>query len=246
MRYFFGKLQRWYRRRKYTHSTTVRFAFPAIIALSAVISFATALLSSASYVRIDTDPTHVAAGDQITINVYASASIPTNAVDLKIAYPEEQLDIEGIDTGESIITIWTEEPYAKDGQIYLRGGVFRKGFLGEHLIAKVKARTVASGVARIVASESVFLAGDGKGSTVAVSNTGSEKALVEIDEKGNLNSEVSIGIVADLDGNGKVDFSDIQRFLSAWHSNQSSFDLSGDGRMTFKDFGILLAHVFFR
>ncbi len=246
MRYTFAKIIRWYRKRTRPHGATVRYAFPAVIALSAVVSFAATLLSDTSYVRISTVPKHVVAGEEITISVFASAHVPTNAVDLKIAYPEEQLDINSIDTGESVLTIWTEEPYAKDGFIHLRGGVFRKGFLGEHLVARIKARAIESGEAHIVASETVFLAGDGKGTAVAVTHTGSEKASVHIDEAGTLKSLVTIGIVTDIDGDGDVDISDIQDFLLAWRNSQSAFDFNGDGKMTFRDFGILLAHAFLR
>lgn len=245
MRYTFAKLKRWYRQKRNTHSGTVRYAFPAVLAFSALVSFAGALMSDSSYVRIETVPDRVVAGQEVTINIYASAYTPTNAVDLKIAYPEQQLHVDRIDTGESIITIWTAEPYAKDGRVYLQGGVFRKGFLGEHLIARIKAHAIESGVARIVATESVFLAGDGKGTTVAVTNTGSEKANVQIDAAGSLKSTVSIGLITDINGDGKVDFIDIQKFLSAWHNSQSYFDFNGDGKMTFIDFGILLAHAFF-
>lgn len=245
MRYTFAHIKRWYRQKICTKSTTVRYAFPAVLALSAILTFALSAMSESSYVRISTVPEHVGAGETFTINIYAAAHVPTNAVDLKIAYPEKQIKIDSIDTGESIITIWTEEPYAKDGYVYLRGGVFRKGFLGEHLIARINAQAVESGVARIVASQAVFLAGDGKGSTVSVSNNGSEVAQVSVDEAGNLKSNVAIGIVTDIDGDGDVDLSDIERFLSAWRTSTSFFDFNGDGRMTFRDFGILLAKAFF-
>lgn len=245
MRYTWAEFRRWYRLSIRSKSTTVRFAFPAVIAFSALLGVALALMSDASYVRISTVPDRVVAGDKMTISVYASAHTPTNAVDLKIAYPESQLQVDSIDTGESVITIWTEQPYAKGGNVYLRGGVFRRGFVGEHLIARIKARAIDSGVARIVASESKFLAGDGKGSTVTVSNTGQEQVSVQIDAAGNLSSRVAIGLITDIDGDGSVELSDIQLFLAAWNSSQSFFDFNGDGKMTFRDFGILLAYAFF-
>lgn len=240
-------LKRLWKRYTREKSGTVRFAFPAVLTMSAVLGLALAFSSTeSSYVRIDTVPADVSAGDKVTINVYASAHVPTNAVDLKVRYPESQLKIEGIDVGESIITIWTEEPYAKDGYVYLRGGVYRRGFIGEHLIARIQARAIASGVARILASETTFLAGDGKGTVVAVTNTGSERASVHITEAGELKSSMTIGLVTDVDGDGDVDMHDIQNFLVAWRNNQSLFDFNGDGRMTFRDFAIILAHSFFK
>lgn len=245
MQYLPAVIRRWYARHKRSHSGTVRYAFPAILAFASVLSFALVISSGTSYVRIETSPQEVRAGEQVIISVYASAHIPTNAVDIKVMYPESQLTIDSVDVGESIITIWTEEPYAKDGHIYLRGGVFRKGFVGEHLVARIKAHAVSTGSARILASESVFLAGDGKGSVVAVTNNGSEIATVSINEKGTLESKVTIGLVTDIDGDGDVDMGDVRNFLTAWRSETRSFDFNGDGKMTFNDFGILLAKAFF-
>jgi hypothetical protein len=242
-------MRRWRLQQKpFERSSTVRYAFPAVVVFSALLGLALTISSEASYVRIDTTPTEVVAGETFTINVYASAHIPTNAVDIKLTYPERQLDILGIDVGESIITIWTEEPSAKNGVIQLRGGVFRKGFLGEHIIAQINARAVDSGVARILTSETVFLAGDGRGTQVPVTTMGGEKVEVTIDDRGpgKLASRVTIGIVTDIDGDGDVDMTDIERFLSDWHARRSSYDFNGDGRMTFIDFAILLAQSFFR
>jgi len=246
MRFLPAVVRRWCARRTQKGSSTVRFAFPALLAFASAFSLAMVLSSQASYVRIETTPQEVHAGDTVTINVYAFAHVPTNAVDIRVAYPEKQLVVEEIVLGESIITIWTTEPYAEKGNVFLRGGVFRKGFVGEHLIARIRARAVGAGSARILASESVFLAGDGKGSTVPVTNTGSEIATVLIDEAGTLKTTVAVGLVTDITGDGVVDTKDIQNFLKAWTADGSSFDFNGDGKMTFRDFGILLAKAFFR
>ncbi len=246
----FRRLYRtWRMRHRRERSMTVRFAFPAVVVFSAFMGLALTLSSESSYVRIDTTPKEVAAGETFTINIYASAHVPTNAIDIKVTYPEQQLDILGVDVGESIITIWTEEPTAKNGVIQLRGGVYRKGFLGEHVIAHVNARAVDSGVARILASETVFLAGDGRGSQVPVTKLGGEKAEISIGERsleGTLESKVTIGIVTDIDGDGDVDLTDIERFLSDWNARRSRYDFNGDGKMSFVDFAILLAQSFFR
>lgn len=245
MRVQLRMLLRWIRRTSTRRSATVRYTFPILIVVGALLG-AAASTSDTSYVRITTDPREVEAEKTFTINVYAHAAVPTNAIDIRLAYPDDQITIEGIDVGESVITIWTEEPYARNGTVYLRGGVYRRGFLGEHLIARVRAHAKQSGVAHILASDSQFVAGDGKGTIVTVSETGSEETKVYVTRAGELKSTVSIGIVTDIDGDGDVDLSDIHEFLSAWRAKQSVFDFNGDGKMTFRDFGILLAHSFFK
>ncbi len=240
------RYRRWRKMQQGSRSSTVRFAFPAVVVLSSLVGVALAVSSDASYVRIDTDPKEVEAGQEFFINIYASAHVPINAVDIKVSYPERQLDILGVDVGESIITIWTEDPYARGGYVYLRGGVFRKGFLGEHLIARVRARATESGVAKILAAETTFLAGDGKGTVVPVKDGGGEEIAVQAETVAALKSDVAIGIVTDIDGDGDVDLSDIERFLSAWHTKKTGFDFNGDGRMNFRDFAILLAYSFLK
>lgn len=245
MRESFLFLKRFLRYHLRSRSGTVHYAFPAVI-VGALLGAALSLSDSTpSHVRVATEPAEVAAGERFSISVYATAAIPINAVDISVAYPEDQIVIEGIDVGESVITIWAVEPYARNGTIYLRGGVFRRGFLGEHLIARVRARATESGVAHILASESQFIAGDGSGNAVNVVATGAEETRVHVTRAGELKSSVSIGIVTDLDGDGDVDLTDIREFLAAWHAERFIFDFNGDGEMTFRDFGILLAYSFF-
>lgn len=240
-------LRAWRKMHPVSRSRTVRFAFPAVAVLSTLLGIALAVGSSdVSYVRVEASPSAVRAGDTFTISVYAAAHIPTNAVDIQVSYPEGQLDVLGIDTGESVITIWTEDPYARNGTIYLRGGVFRRGFLGEHLIARVTARATETGVAKILASHTTFLAGDGRGTSVGVTRSGEEEARVQIGEATEIKSTIRLGIVTDTDGDGDVDMGDIQAFLAAWHNRAFVYDFNNDGRMTFRDFAILLADSFFR
>ncbi len=237
-------VRRCIRRHTTRRSSTVRYAFPAVVVFSALLAALT-LSPDASYVRVESVPSQVAAGETFTINVYAHAAIPTNAIDISLAYPEQQIAVERVDIGESVITIWTEDPYAAHGVVHMRGGVFRKGFLGEHLIARVKAHALSAGVAHVLASNSEFIAGDGKGSAVSVVNNGSGDTNIYVTKAGELKSTVSVGLVTDINHDGIVDLADVREFLAAWYAKQSIFDFNGDGKMTFRDFGILLARSFF-
>ncbi len=158
----------------------------------------------------------------------------------------DKLVIEGIDTGTSVITLWTEEPYAKDGNIFLTGGTFRKGFVGEHTIAKIKAHAKEAGEARIIIKETQLVAGDGKGSDVPVSDSGSEVKIAVSGSEGIIKGKATISVVSDIDGDGDVDLKDISAFMAAWFSKSSVFDFNGDGKMSFSDFSILLAESFFK
>lgn len=231
---------------RHNRSKTVRLVFPFFAIVALVLGAAVISSGEKSYVRISTTPSFVTAGERFVISVYARAGVPTNAVDIEIEYPDAQIEIKEIDTGESVITIWAQDPYISDGTIYLRGGVFGRGFLGEHLIARFDAEALETGLARIITSESLFLAGDGKGSKVPLEKTGSDRAEVYVSGDGTLSSTITIKIITDLDGDGDVDFSDIRAFMIAWLTRNNIYDFNGDGRMSFSDFSILLADSFFK
>ncbi len=232
----------------HTHYHTVRYAFPVVFVAALIASLASIVAHNQSYVSITTDVQTVAREQEFFIDVEVSAHVPINAVDLQISYPEDTVAIDGIDTGQSVITLWTEEPYAKDGVIYLRGGTFRKGFVGEHEIARIRARALESGEARILLRTTELVAGDGKGTPVAAaSHTESNSVRIMVEgDAGTITGEAAIAVITDANGDGKVNFADITLFMSAWFTQSQVYDFNSDGRMTFKDFSILLADSFLK
>ncbi len=241
-----------------TKSRTVRYAFPMLFVVATAISLGANVINiiNESYIHIESSKTTVKEKETFSIAVYAYAHIPVNAVDIKLTFPTQQVEITGIDTGQSVITLWTEQPYVENNTVILRGGTFRKGFKGKHLIATIQAKAKTSGLASFEISDVMLLAGDGSGSQVAVSNTNQAKAKLYIANKdgvftpentvSGLEGTVSVRIITDIDGDGDVSLTDVNQFLSAWSSRTQIFDFSGDGKMTFRDFGILLSDVFFK
>ena len=232
-------------------SRTVRYAFPFAFITLAVAGAAVLTSQDTSYIRLSSTNSSVDAGDLFTINVYASAHTAVNAIDIAISFPESQVEIEGIDTGESVITLWTEEPYVEGNTVVLRGGTFRKGFLGEHLIAQINARAKQTGTAKFSVDQKTLLAGDGRGSSVSIEETGYESYTLYVNPEGTgdtskLAGAVAVGIFTDVNGDGKVNMSDVMSFMAAWRSQSQSYDFNGDGRMTFVDFAIILADSFFK
>ncbi len=228
---------------------TVRYAFPLVIITALFASLASVVSENSSYVTIRTDTESVVQDETFFVDVTVTAHVPVNAIDLVIAYPEDQITVESIDTGTSVITLWTEEPYTKDGNIYLRGGTFRKGFIGEHTIARIRAKAIESGEARILIENTQLVAGDGLGTVVPVTedtNYNEARIFVTADDTGVISGKAAISVITDTDGDGDVDLADISAFMSAWFTKKSLYDFNGDGKMTFRDFSILLADSFFR
>ncbi len=230
------------------HYDTVRYTFH-IVVLSAILAGLAAVSSqNVSYITITPSKTTVAEGEQFTIDIIATVHVPVNAVDLIISYPENRIQVEGIDTGISVITLWTEEPYAQDGNIYLRGGTFRKGFIGEHTIARIKVNATQSGDVKIFVKDSQLVAGDGQGTEVETTDTYTkdEAKIIVMDDEGIIAGTAEVSIITDTDGDGDVDLADISAFMSAWFTRSNTFDFNNDGRMTFRDFSILLADSFLK
>lgn len=221
-------------------------AFPLVIVALFFAGAAAVVTNSESFVTIQTTPLRVTEGDTFTIDVSVTVSTPVNAVDIIIDYPEDQMEVTGIDTGESVITLWTQDPYAKNGKVYLSGGTFKKGFLGEHKIAKIKARATQSGIAQVLTDSIQLIAGDGLGTEVQVADTSDRGTRVYIANKeGKIEGTASVQIITDINGDGEVDLHDVTAFMSAWFGGSDIFDFNEDGKMTIRDFSILLAKAFF-
>lgn len=237
--------------RRRGRSTTIRYMFPLIVATFGLLG-ATYLSGSSSYVVLTPSPSYVEAGGEVEIKVEAIVSTPVNTVDIEVMFPDVLKPI-SVEKGGSVITLWTIEPKIEGNKVTLRGGVFRKGFLGRHTIATVRAKATKEGEADVLVRNSVFLAGDGKGTPLSIDDADHKKAAVHIGSKGSemrsagsLTSKVTVQVITDIDGDNDVDFNDIQAFMSAWRNQKIVYDFSGDGRMTFRDFAILLSDSFFK
>jgi hypothetical protein len=228
---------------------TIRYAFPLVVIASIFAGLASIVTVQDSYVILSSSVEEVARDQEFTISISVSAHVPVNAIDLVISYSEDNIEIRSIDTGTSVITLWTETPYADQGKIFLRGGTFRKGFVGEHEIAQIKVRAKEAGSARFFVSATELVAGDGLGSPVEVTESdeyNEMKIAITGDDTGLVTGKATISIITDTDGDGDVDLGDITAFMTAWLTRSDTFDFNHDGRMTIADFSILLADSFSR
>jgi len=234
---------------KYTgkHHKTVRYAFSVMFVLTIAVGLAAVVSSNSSYVKIVPSKTSLSNEEQFFIDVSAYAHVPINAVNITIDYPQQSMEVTGIDTGTSVITLWTEEPYAQNGKVYLSGGTFNQGFIGEHTIARIRAKAIEAGTTRVLVEDSQFVAGDGNGTVIATTESDDGSVLITVSgtNDGVISANVEVNIITDTDGDGDVDLADISIFMAAWFKKDKTYDFNGDGRMTFIDFSILLAESFF-
>jgi len=228
---------------------TIRFMFPAVLSFAAVLGAAAITSTDVSYIRLEISDQTIEAGDRFAIDVYAFAHVPVNAVDITVQFDPESVKVINVDRGQSVLTIWTQDPIIEKNRVLLQGGTFRRGFLTEHKIATINARANETGQSSFEATDVVLLAGDGSGSRVTVAEaTDSKVNFFVYDENtdpSSISVAVNMNILTDLDGDGKVTLRDISAFMGAWQSKSRIYDFNGDGRMTFRDFSIILADFFF-
>lgn len=237
--------------RQVEKATTVKYMymFPFMLGLLGLLG-AAVISSESSYIRLEPSQTTVMKGDRFQIDIYASAHVPVNAIDIDIDFSPEMVEIIAVDKAQSVLTVWTQEPLIANSTITMGGGTFRRGFIGEHLVATIKAEAKQNGATEFLVRDAELLAGDGKGTPVKVAGVGEESKTSfyfydQNEDPTQISAKLGININADIDGDGKVTLRDISAFMAAWHSQTTKYDFNSDGKMNFVDFSIILAKSFF-
>lgn len=205
--------------------------------------------TKASEVLLVTEQATVTAGETLYVEVFAQAAAPVNAVSVVVTFPST-VEIIGVDKGESVITLWTQEPTvdAAKRTILLEGGTYNKGFIGKHKIATIRARAGAVGAGNFTVQNALFVAGDGRGTTLP-SDVSRAVLATSVGTGAPTATQSAVFTattvaVSDLDGDGRVSLADITLFMSDWAAGGRQYDMNDDGQSTFKDFSILLTHFF--
>jgi hypothetical protein len=231
-------------------NNTVKVMF-SLSFLSGLLLLGAAALTgnSVSYIRLESSQSVIEANQRFSLDIYAYAHVPVNAVDITLRFEKDAVEVIGVDRGQSVLTIWTEEPVIESDKVILRGGTFRKGFIGEHKIATVELLAKQSGQSEFFAANVTLLAGDGRGTPVSVAEAEDSSINLyvydEDEDPANIGVDITVSIITDIDGDGKVSLKDVSSFMGAWSNKSHVYDFNGDGRMSFRDFSIILADVFF-
>lgn len=224
--------------------------FPVFLGLAAIFGASVITSNNDSYVKLSPSKTVVMSGEQFYIEVYAFAHVPVNALDIELQFDPNSLDILSVDKGQSVLTIWSEEPKVQNNIISFGGGTFRRGFVGEHLLATIKVKAKKNGQTEFLIKNANFLAGDGKGTPVSMAKDQVEAKQSFViynqgDDPTKITADLGVNINADIDGDGSVTLKDVSTFMSAWFDGTKKFDFNGDNKMNFVDFSIILAKTVF-
>ena len=173
---------------------TVRYMFPLAIGFAVVLGAQAITSTESSYIRIETDKQAVETGDRFTVDVFAYAHVPVNAVDVTLRFNGERVEVLEVDRGQSVLTIWTEDPIVTSESVTLRGGTFRKGFLGEHKIASIDLKAKNTGNSEFVTSDVLLLAGDGLGTPVSTSDSSGSKVSLYVYDSNTSPDDIGVDV----------------------------------------------------
>lgn len=231
-------------------SPTIKYMYSVLLSIIILLGAAVISSTGASYVELIPSKTVVMNGERFYIDVEVTATVPVNAVDIEIEFLPGTVKIIGVDTGQSVLTIFTQEPKVTDNKIIISGGTFKRGFMGTHKIVTITAQAIASGQTQFVLKNAKLLAGDGKGTQVDVASDPSKTTTSfvfydENEDPSKIGTSLSFSISADIDGDGVVSLKDISAFMGAWYAGSARYDFNNDNKMNFIDFSIILARSFF-
>lgn len=233
-------------------SRTVRYAFPAVL-MSSVLLIGNVLTSQDQpRILLEVSEEQVRAGEMAYLDVKIDTRTAINAVTIIISAPREKVLIDTIEVSDSVITLWTEEPQVVEDSVVLRGGTFRRGFIGEHTIARIAFTPATTGTFTFMAKDIELVAGDGRGTVITPdASTVRSSTIYALDAQ----DSKTVGVVeravyeqairAQLGiGDSSIGLRAISQFMSAWSNKGVTYDFDGDGTMSFRDFAILLAYSF--
>ncbi len=173
-------------------------------------------------------------GEKVVVDVYVNASDYINAVRGEIKLPYQYLDLTKIDTSDSVLSVWSQEPTVKANRVYFVGGIPSPGFKGEGgkiLTLEFTAKSPGQVVAEFV-SGSVHL-NDGLGTNVLEVMRGVEfSVLPQVDITKKPTSEIitvpSSDISLNNNDNSKADNTQVTdipqlKVTSPTHPDQSKW-----------------------
>jgi|SRR3989344_2611857 len=172
-------------------------------------------------------------GDTISIALLVNTlNQSINAVEGKITFPSDKLEVTGISKENSIISLWAEEPVPSSNSIAFSGGLPSPGFIGTAgKVMIISFKVKSDGDAVIDIEDAQVLANDGFATNILSEIIPTNISLSKPKSK-----------IADINDNGKVDLVDVSILLNNWGTPKNkSTDLNGDGKVNAKDLSILLS-----
>jgi len=141
-----------------------------IILVTCLLSFV-AVPAFAAEIFFDAKTREVAIGEQFEVNIFLNTEEEyINAVEGKVIFPENLLELKEIRDGATIVNFWIERPKIKSGSQIAFSGIIPGGYAGEKgLIFSAIFQSKNEGEGIIEIQEAKTLLNDGKGTEASLS-----------------------------------------------------------------------------
>lgn len=126
-------------------------------------------ISHAADISLYSNTTDIKTGDEFIIDVFVHSDLKINAVEGKLIYPKNNLEIKEIRDGNSVVNFWIEKPQDNDGIINF-SGITPAGFKGNNKkVFSIVFKARNTGEIMLNLSDIKLLIADGEG-TNSLSN----------------------------------------------------------------------------
>ena len=127
------------------------------------------IFASSAEVRLYSHKTEVKSGEQFIMDVIVQSESLLNAVEGRLVFPENMLEVLEINDGGSVVNFWAERPHLESGGALLFSGITPGGFSGpnNHLLS-VLFEAKIPGQAEIRLERIRILENDGAGTEITV------------------------------------------------------------------------------
>lgn len=227
----------------------------AVLGAAGILGIVSLPLSEAPIadMRIEPNGGTAVAGEEFTIQIVVSSSVPVNVFAGELLFDPSVLQVQSIDYNTSIADLWAELPWFSngDGTLNFAGGTTRPGgFFGTDVLITVTFKTLTTGVGAIGLKDARILKHDGLGTDLPIEAP--IDALFTVTEKVERDTIVAksdIGISytiikaapsTDLNDDGKQSIADMSIFMLHLASGDKRSDFNLDGSVNTKDLSILM------
>ena len=138
-----------------------------------IFAFALQVLASmphalAAEIVIDSDTQEIRTGDQFEVGVFIDTEDgDINAVEGRVVFPEELLELKEIRSGNSVINFWVEDAHLENGNEIKFSGIVPGGYVGRGLVFSIIFQSKKDGMGLIETNSVRVLRNDGMGTEVS-------------------------------------------------------------------------------
>ncbi len=218
---------------------TIRFTFTFLLTIAAMFSMANIVSREQAGITLAPRADMVRVGDTFIVDVFAEVFEPVNAVRIDVKFDNRLLELVSLNKSQSVLTLWTEEPFLNGNTIVIEGGTYRRGFVGRHQLTALEFRVLEAGTAAFEATHVRLFAGDGTGRTITPTVTDGVRITTRSES-----DAIDLTPISKIDIAGIITLREVSIFMADWRNRAVVHDFNNDGVMDFRDFSILLSKLF--